>query len=175
MDGGRCGRWRQARWSERRPPRRDRSMFMNPTNGRESAASPFLVGLPLCVDLVPLADRRVSDGAPLPRGDTRFPARASLPVDRADERCLPRIPEGPYRAACLRRAGRGVEHAVADGRGGEGQGPVGAEGVRAPPVKGSQAHTALRWLLCCRRWIVRGWSSIGSRNWICGSQLLQRV
>lgn len=46
-------------------------------------------------------------------------------------RRMPRLLEGPHHAVGLRRTGRRVEHAVAVDRRREGQGPVGAEGVRA--------------------------------------------
>ena len=71
------------------------------------------------------------DRASLPRGRARVPAGAPLSGDRADDRRLPRLPEGPRRAAGLRRTGRGVEHAVADGPRREGEGRLGAEGVRS--------------------------------------------
>ena len=52
-----------------------------------------------------------------------------MPIDREGARRMSRIPEGSRRPARLRRTGCGLEHAVGDGRRGEGQGPFDEAGI----------------------------------------------
>ena len=62
----------------------------------------------------------------LPRGDARISARATLPLYRSAQRKMPRLHQRSYCAARMRRAGRGCEHAMANGICCKGQGSLGA-------------------------------------------------
>jgi len=52
--------------------------------------------------------------------------------DGQPDREMPRLHQGSRRPARLRRIRRSFQHAMADDRGGEGQGPVGDEGLPPP-------------------------------------------
>jgi len=56
------------------------------------------------------------------RGQARVPTDAPVSGDRADERPVPRLRQGPHRAARLWRSRRGFKHAMADNPRGEGKG-----------------------------------------------------
>src|SRR5262249_43630869 len=58
-------------------------------------------------------------------------AAAPLSGQRAQERRVPRLREGPCRAACVWRAGRTLEHAMADENRRESQGQMGTQAVRS--------------------------------------------
>ena len=58
--------------------------------------------------------RALGEGIPIARGDVGIPTRASLPVRRAHERPLPRLPQGSRKAARLRRTRRGLEPSMAN-------------------------------------------------------------
>ena len=70
-------------------------------------------------------------GAPIGRGQARVPIDPPVPGNRADERGVPRLCQGPHRAALLWRPRRGFEHAMADDPGGKGEGSMGNEGLRS--------------------------------------------
>jgi hypothetical protein len=80
-----------------------------------------------------------------------------MPFHGAHKRCLSRVPEGSRCAARLWRSRCGDEHAMADNRGCEGKGQVGAEGVwaltgRLPPNSGHKSSSSLPMLVLLSVW-----------------------
>ena len=68
---------------------------------------------------------------------------AAVPDGASSDRWRLRgLPAGPHHAVGLRRTGRGIEHAVADGRRREGEGPVEAEGMRSLAVSAIRGRNA---------------------------------
>jgi hypothetical protein len=76
-------------------------------------------------------ERGISKRASITGGYTRIPARASMPFDGPDDRCLSRLSERSRRAPRLRRSRCSLQSAMADHRRRESQGQVGTEIVRS--------------------------------------------
>ena len=79
----------------------------------------------------------LSERVPIPRVNTGISAGAPVPIDRADERRLSRLPEGSRKAARLWRTRCGFEPPVANDPQCESQGPLGASGLRS--IRNQQA------------------------------------
>jgi hypothetical protein len=71
-------------------------------------------GTAISGDLRDLLERGNGKRASITRGHTRIPARASMPFDWPDERCLSRLQERSRRAPRLRRSRCSLQSAMAD-------------------------------------------------------------
>jgi hypothetical protein len=74
--------------------------------------------------------------ASIPRGDTRIPAGAPVPIYREDDRRLSGLPERSHKADRLWRSRRGLEPPMADDRRRQSQRSLGTQGVRSLGVRG---------------------------------------
>jgi hypothetical protein len=83
--------------------------------------------------------------APIPRGNTGIPTRASLSVSGAHKRRVSWLPQGSRLAARLRRPRRSFQYAMADRCRREGQGPLGTQGVRPLRVPLSAVGRPVAW------------------------------